>query len=279
MLNFFLRKLILLSLFFIVSCSSSLKDVSVTSLGKIQDLRTGEQLTPQAFVQKIATVPHILLGEQHDNLAHHQAQFWLLQQLQQYRPQGSVLLEMLSVDQQPHIAKVEQNPTAYFNDLPSALHWKKGWEWRFYGESVRYALENKTALVATNLTQQEVSTLMSGAEPIQGNQSTHPDIQKKIAQLILQHHHCDCDVQDPMIQKMVQVQQFRDRRMAEKVLSAKTPNLLIAGNHHINRQIGVAVHLQDLSPQMPHTKVVTILMGSDSKGLSEKDADYIWILN
>lgn len=276
MLFLLIRRLIMISLFFIVGCSQSLKDVDVTSLGTIQDLRTGEKFTPNDFIHHIANKSHILLGEQHDNLKHHQAQFWLLQQLQQHRPQGSLLLEMLSVDQQPQIAKVSQNLTAYTDNLPKALNWDKRWRWDFYGETVGYALAHKMALVATNLTQSEVTTLMKGAEPLQGNKSTSPTIQKQIAELILQHHHCDCDVNDPMVQKMVQVQQFRDRRMAEKIQQAKTPTLLIAGNHHINRQIGVVPHLQDLSPQ---TQVITILMGQAPQHITANEADYFWILN
>lgn len=276
MLSYFFRRLIPISFLGIVSCSVSLTDVDVASLGEVQDLHTGERFSPQVFFQKIVNVPHILLGEQHDNLKHHQAQFWLLQQLQKHRHQGSLLLEMLSVDQQPQIVKISQNSTAHLTDLPAALNWKASWDWRFYGEIVRYGLENQIALVATNLTEREIAILMQGAEPLQGDKSTRLEIQQKIAQLISQNHLNDINLQSSLIQKMVQVQQFRDRRMAEKLLKAKIPSLLIAGNHHVNKQIGIVQHLQDLSPQ---TKVITILMGSNPSYFSANDADYFWILN
>lgn len=270
------RRLMFISLFFLFGCQQSLQ-TSPENLGYIQDLKTGQTLTPQAFAAKLRAAERILLGEQHDNLKHHQAQFWLLQQLSQQRPQGSLLMEMLSVDQQPLIAKISENPTAYPN-LPDALNWKKSWNWAFYGDIVQAALQQGTALVATNLTAEEVSTLMQGAEPLNGYRSTEPQVKQTIADLITAQHGFDAQTSgqnQAMIRKMVEVQQFRDRRMAEKVLSAKTPSLLIAGNHHVNRRFGVPLHLADLAPNMA---IISVLFSHTPQGYSKQDADYVWIL-
>lgn len=271
------RLITIISLFFLTACQQAFDTVSAEQLGKIYDLRTGQTLTPNEFAEKVAPAPRLLLGEQHDNLKHHQAQFWLLQQLQQKRPQGSVLMEMLSVDQQPLIAKLTPEQTAC-DYLPEQLNWKKSWNWAFYGEIVKTVLQQRTPLVATNLTADEVQTLMLGAEPLNGNRSTAPQVQQAIAELITQSHGFDDSASaqnQELIRKMVQVQQFRDRRMAEKVASSPTPSVLIAGNHHINRRLGVPLHLADLAPTLSTT---TVLLGDNPNRANADNADYYWLL-
>ena len=45
---------------------------------------------------------------------------------------------------------------------------------------------------------------------------------------------------------MLAVQQQRDRRMAERLLAAPTPALLLAGAFHVRKDLGVPLHLKDL---------------------------------
>ena len=79
----------------------------VRQLGEIVDLRSGQRLSAEQLLARLATAPRVIVGEQHDQLSHHQIEQWLLQQLQGQRPQGSVLLEMLNPDQQAKVDKVK----------------------------------------------------------------------------------------------------------------------------------------------------------------------------
>lgn len=262
----------------LVACSSSIKNVTETELGQVIDLKTNKVIPLSQFVDTLSKAPHILVGEEHDNLKHHQAQHWLLSQLQKQRPQGSLLLEMLSVDQQPLVDQIEQSKRSVsLDNLPKQLNWQRGWNWAFYGELLEFALLNSTKLVATNLTKDEVVALMKGAEPLKGYQSTTAQVKEKLANLITAHHPID----EAHLVKMVEVQQFRDRRMAEKVLQAKTPSVLIAGNHHVNRQYGVPLHLQDLTKNQPLAaveKMAVVMMKTSRQGVTAEQADYVWIL-
>lgn len=275
MFTLFYRLIALISLFFITACSQSLHDVQPAQLGRIIDLRSGQILTPAAFSEMIASAPRLLIGEQHDNRRHHQAQLWLLNQLHRQRPQAALLMEMLSVEQQPLIANLSPNAAACLACLPDKLRWKASWNWAFYGELVQTALQQRIALTATNLTAAEVQTLMNGAEPLNGYRSTEPSVQARLAELITAQHGMTSGENSELIRKMVQVQQFRDRRMAEKVAQSPTPSLLIAGNHHVNRRFGVPLHLTDLAPDID---VISVLLGEDPSGYSAIDADYFWIL-
>ena len=79
----------------------------VRQLGEIVDLRSGQRLTAEQLLARLAAAPRVIVGEQHDQLSHHRIEQWLLQQLQGQRPQGSVLLEMLNPDQQAKVDKVK----------------------------------------------------------------------------------------------------------------------------------------------------------------------------
>ena len=88
--------------------------------GEIRDLRNGEVLTAQQLLKRLAEPERLIIGEQHDNADHHAAQLWLLRSLGEQRPQGSLLLEMLTPDQQPKVDQVRHAATPP-TDLPAAL--------------------------------------------------------------------------------------------------------------------------------------------------------------
>lgn len=74
--------------------------------GEIRDLHSGQILTAQELLTRLSGPQLLIIGEQHDNADHHAAQLWLLQALGEQRPQGSLLLEMLTPKQQPNVDQV-----------------------------------------------------------------------------------------------------------------------------------------------------------------------------
>lgn len=256
----------------LVACSSL--NLQTEQLGYAIDLRSGEKLTATELAHRLATQKRVLLGELHDSPRHHQAQHWLLKQFISKRPQGSLALEMLAVNQQPLIDRIYAKSAVKKSEIYDLLQWKKSWNWDFYGDIVYHAFNTPYSLVATNLTNDEVQTILRGAVPLKGYVSTTPEVKKQIADLIANHHCADC-IDVKYLQAMVEVQQFRDRRMAEKILQASTPALLIAGNHHVNRAFGVPLHLFDLSQQ----ETATVVIVTDSVAdFTQRNADYLWII-
>ncbi len=76
--------------------------------GKVIDLASGKELDQAAFVQRVAAAERVLLGERHDIDADHDAERWLLQALQQQRPQGALVLEMIESERQPRLQRVQR---------------------------------------------------------------------------------------------------------------------------------------------------------------------------
>lgn len=237
-------------------------------LGVIRDLRTGEQLTPEQLVERLAPAPRVLVGEQHDNPDHHALELWLLQALEQQRPQGSVLLEMLTPEQQPKVDAARGKPVA---DLPAALAWQKNWEWSMYGPIVRHALAQPYPLLGANLDRSEIMSIYKARPVLEGSASTAKNVQAPLLEQIRESH-CGL-LPEAQLPAMLAVQQQRDRRMAQRLLAAPQPALLFAGAFHVRRDLGVPLHLSDLDAAQGSVSLVLAEVG---KAVPAETADYVW---
>jgi len=242
-------------------------------VGVIRDLNSGRELTPQQLAERLAQAPRVLVGEQHDNPDHHALQLWLLQVLSDQRAQGSLLLEMLTPDQQAKVDAVqaEVRKSDIPDDLPAALAWQKGWDWALYGPVVRYALGQPYPLLSANLDASDVTAIYAQAPTLIGVHSTAPAVREQLLNQIRESH-CGLLPEEHM-PAMLAVQQRRDRRMAQRLLEAPSPALLFAGTYHARKDMGVPTHLLDLG--VSHGTVV-LLLAQVGAPVSQGAADYVW---
>ena len=238
-------------------------------LGVIRDLRSGERLTPEQLVDRLAVQPRVLVGEQHDNPDHQALQLWVLQALESRRDQGSLLLEMLDPEQQAGVDTVHQAPL--LADLPQALAWQKSWDWDLYGPIVRHALLQPYPMLAANLDRSEIKRIYQERPQLQGKRSTADAVREPLLEQIRESH-CGM-LPDSQMPAMLAVQQQRDRRMAERLLAAPAPAMLFAGAFHVRRDLGVPLHLADLG--QPDGSAVLIL-SEVGKPVARGMADFVW---
>lgn len=211
-------------------------------LGHIIDLASGQAISPEQLVQRLAGAPRVLVGEKHDNPDHHALQLWLLRALQGQRVQGSLLLEMLQPEQQPLVDKVQGQPVPA--DLPKALAWQDGWDWQLYGPIVHEALQQRVPLLAANLSPGEMRQAYRQPASLTGERSNAPAVKAALLEQV-RAGHCGM-LPENQLPAMLAVQQQRDRRMAERLLSAPQPALLFAGAYHVRKDLGIPLHLADL---------------------------------
>ncbi|PMY59885.1 MULTISPECIES: ChaN family lipoprotein [Pseudomonas] len=241
--------------------------------GAIQDLRSGKLLTPEELVIRLARAPRVIVGEQHDHPEHHALQLWLLQAMTTQRTQGSLLLEMLTPDQQPRVDSLRQHKAAQGlpDDLPGALAWSPGWDWALYGPVVRYALLQPYPLLAANLDSSEVRDIYRQAPALSGEHSNATLVRNELLQQV-RDSHCGL-LPESQMPAMLAVQQQRDRRMAERLLAAPTPALLFAGAFHARKDVGAPVHLRDLDAS---NGTVVLMLAQKGMHVSPQSADYVW---
>jgi uncharacterized iron-regulated protein len=242
-------------------------------LGQIVELRTGARLTPEQLLERLAVAPKVLVGERHDNPDHHALQLWLLRALAAQRPQGSLLLEMLTPDQQ---AKVDQVRAAIASeqapqDMLNALAWQPGWAWSLYGPLLQHALRQSYPLLAANLERREIMQVYAQVPQLDGQASTAQPVREALLKQIRQSH-CNL-LPESQLPAMLAVQQQRDRRMAEALLAAPEPSLLFAGAFHVRRELGVPLHLQDLRADAGMRVLILAEVGSQ---VAVESADYVW---
>lgn len=263
-----MRVMLLLALLVLSGCQHLSSPPPVT--GEIRDLRSGQVLTPQELVARLAEPSRLIVGEQHDNRDHHQLQLWLLQELGERRPQGSLLLEMLTPDQQPRVDDVRR-ASILPADLPDALNWQSGWDWNLYGPIVRFVLTQPYPLLAANLDNLEIRTVYAKPPTLSGSRSNAPSVKDELLEQI-NDSHCGL-LPTAQMPAMLAVQQQRDRRMAERLLSAPTPALLFAGAYHARKDVGVPIHVLDLG----ESQAPTVLMLAEQGGeVTPAMADYVW---
>lgn len=240
----------------------------VPRLGQALDIATGEWLSAGQLVARLAAADRLLVGERHDNADHHQLQLWLLQQLHKQRPQASVLLEMLTPSQQPAVDELQRSGKQLTGDqLADHLQWNPGWEWRFYGPIISWTLDTEIQLKAANLDRDEISALYH--DPVEVSPRYSAAALAELRQTI-ETSHCG-QIAEPQLSGMRGIQQQRDVRMAEVLQSASVPTVLLAGNYHVRKDLGVPLHMDGAAP-------VVLMLHEVGRSLPAADqADYLWL--
>ncbi|MGE8188520.1 ChaN family lipoprotein [Pseudomonas sp. NPDC086278] len=263
-----MRVMLLMALLVLSGCQHLSSPAPVT--GEIRDLRSGQTLTSEELITRLAKPSRLIVGEQHDNSDHHQLELWLLQRLGERRPQGSLLLEMLTPDQQLRVDDVRHASTLP-KDLPGALAWQSGWDWSLYGPIVRFVLTQPYPLLAANLDNLEVRTVYATPPTLSGAHSNAASVKDELLAQI-NDAHCGL-LPTSQMPAMLAVQQQRDRRMAERLLAAPAPSVLFAGAYHARKDVGVPLHVLDLRESQPPT---VLLLAEHGAEVTSAMADYVW---
>lgn len=242
-------------------------------LGQIIDQASGEPISPVQLIERLSRAPRVVVGEQHDNPDHHALQLWLMRELAARRPQGSVLMEMLTSGQQERVDQAQSTarggqPPA---DAYAALAWSPGWDWGLYGALVQYLLRQPYPLLAANLDRAEIMSIYQTRPTLAGQVSTAPAIQEQLQQDIRESH-CGL-LPDSQIPAMLAVQQQRDRRMAERLAGAPQPAMLLVGGFHARKDLGVPLHLADIGAGQGN---VVLMLAEVGKPPAVGSADYVW---
>ena len=242
-------------------------------LGRIVDLANGRTIDPEQLLDRLARAERVLVGEQHDNPDHHALQLWLLRELSRLRPQGSVLMEMLNPDQQNKVDQARTTARAgqAITDPFDTLAWQPGWDWSLYGPLVMHQLRQPYPLLAANLDRAEIMQIYRQRPVLGGERSGAAEVQERLLADIRESH-CGL-LPDSQLPAMLAVQQQRDRRMAEALLAAPQPSVLLAGAFHVRKDLGVPLHLADLSAQAGNAVLILTEVG---RAVDASMADYVW---
>ncbi len=205
----------------------------------------------------------VLLGEHHDNQAHHVWQLQMLQKLHQRQPNLVMGLEMLPHVVQPAIDRYLRGEGSIETFL-KAVEWERHWSFSadYYTPLLEYAREQKIAVRALNVSRESIDAAVAqgwdAAPPgmTQPAAATRPYLRHLV--MSFQRHKLpgaklDMAVEGPAFRRFVQKQMLWDRAMAEgiraQLSSTQPPPLVVAfiGSGHLMHGYGVPHQLQAMA--------------------------------
>jgi uncharacterized iron-regulated protein len=189
-------------------------------------------------LQQLLPVDAILQGEQHDAPDHQRIH---QQTVAQLLAQGRLAALALEMTNQGH-STAGLPPEASEAQVQAALQWNdKTWPWLPYAPAVMTAVRGGVPVLGANLSPTHLREAMSNT----ALDALLPAAAFQIQQDRIRAGHCGLLPESQMI-PMTRVQIARDQTMALTLVNAAVPGktvLLLAGSGHVNRQLGVPLHL------------------------------------
>lgn len=227
-----------------------------------------------ADLDGLLPTPLLLLGELHDAPEHQALQRETVRQLSTRGALAAVVLEM--VDQGRSTAGLPARASEA--EVRQALDWTGernagAWPWASYGPVVMAAVGAGVPVLGGNLPRAQMRQAMAETAL---DASLPPEALQRQRDAI-RDGHCQL-LPESQIAPMTRIQLARDRSMARTAVSSQQPGrtvLLIAGNGHVQRDLGVPRHLP---AGQPH-RVVMALSG-EVAAAGEADpaqADRVWV--
>lgn len=226
--------------------------------------------TVDSLLQRLLPSPLLLLGEQHDAPEHQALQRDVVRSLAERGQLEAVVMEMLEQGQHTRSLPASADETT----VRSTLQWTDeraiGWPWDVYGPVVMAAVRAGVPVLGGNLPRAlmreamadtALDALLSAAALQQQRQN-------------MQDGHCGL-LPPGQLAPMARIQIARDQALARTALAQLAPGktvLLVAGNGHVRRDLGVPQHL---APDQAHRVVMAQAGPVDASDLSDQ-AHALW---
>lgn len=201
---------------------------------------------PEPFEQRLRGDAIVLLGEVHDNAEQHRLRLGLLRRAFDAGWRPAIAMEQLDREQQAEIERARRErpgDAQHVIDVAAA----NGWSWDSYRPFVELALTFDVPLIAANLSNADAKRIVRGGYTAVFDAATlaalgldrriSPDWQAaQESEIDAGHCHALPSSSWPA---MARVQFARDALMAAALRGHATGVVLLAGNGHVRRDLGV----------------------------------------
>jgi len=209
------------------------------------------------WMQRLQGDTAALLGEVHDNPLHHRLRAQALRRACEGGWRPALVMEQFDLEQQSALDRSRAEQPRDAQRLIEQAGGGSGWSWRDYEPFVALALEFDLPLWAGNLSRAQAARVMrEGYEPVLGaervaawNLQRVPDAAWQAAQeREIDRGHCGA-LPRAMWPAMARAQFARDAALAHLLRSHGARGaVLLAGNGHVRRDIGVPRWLDGVAP-------------------------------
>lgn len=197
----------------------------------------------------------LLLGEVHDNAQGHRLRYELLRQRVEGGWRPAIVMEQFDREDQDLLTRAQKGCL----DAQCVIRVVNGarWDWQLYYPVIQLALTYQLPLVAGNLSRADASRVVRDGVTATFDPQSIKDYRldqplpadlRAAQQREIAIGHCNM-TPEMMIGGMVNAQVARDIWMA-KIVRDQRPRdvVLIAGNHHVRKDIGVARWINQIQP-------------------------------
>jgi len=200
----------------------------------------------------------------------------------------NVAFEMMDSDDQAALDQISQHNLTTLESLKAYLGWdEEGWNWEFYGPLILTIVQAKIPLAAANITDATMSQVY-GEETLSERASILDEIGLHQLYVDIDESHCGL-LPESQFPAMVRVQQARDYNMANNmaILELGKLSVLVAGNYHVRRDVGVPNYLLARESHLRREDIVVLSFMEVEQGeddpasyLQESKTqpafDYVW---
>lgn len=210
------------------------------------------------LLQQARTADIVLLGETHDNPAHHALQARLLAALAVSGPRPVLVMEQFDIEQQERLDAIMASTAG--GDIKLAAYKAQmngGWEWSGYQPLLSLALEHGLPVMAANISRASLREVMRGGQDALGsgeaqrlglNSGWRREQQEALSRDIADAH---CDALPPAaVSALTLAQRARDAVMADRLLSVRNGKAVaILGRGHVRQDLAVPLYLKQRAPR------------------------------
>lgn len=240
--------------------------------GRAWDVRAQRFVAGEEMLARAAEARHVILGETHDNPEHHRLQRAALESLAGGGAPRALAMEQFDSEHQQAIDAAAAKGADAEAIANAGRFDREGWSWPLYRPLVEFARQRNWPLVAGNLSRAEARAIV--ADPSKsGLPAATAELRLALEQAMVDSH-CGARPDARRLAGMVEAQRARDARLAQ-ALAARSPSVLITGNGHARRDLGVPLYL-------PRAELVSIAILEVEAGKAAPQDygagrfDYLW---
>jgi uncharacterized iron-regulated protein len=257
-----------------MNCRSAVSGRTAVLLLSVLAGGCGSLPDASADLRGLLPTPLLLVGELHDAPEHQALQRDTVRQLADRGELAAVVLEMVEQGR----ATTGLPTDASEARVREALDWSAdrnagAWPWTVYGPVVMTAVRAGAPVLGGNLPRAQMRASMGEASL----DASLPPLALAQQREAIREGHCNL-LPDAQIAPMTRIQLARDRAMAQTAVSAQRAGrtvLLIAGNGHVQRDLGVPRHLPS---DQAHRVVMALARDAAAPTLeASAQADRIWV--
>jgi uncharacterized iron-regulated protein len=250
-------------------CSLSTPMAAITG-PQIWDVQAARFVDEDELVSRLIAARYRLLGEVHDNPEHHAIRARLIRRIAAGGARPAVVFEQFNLDRAEPLASAQRatspgaRPDAEGVATAGGLD-RTGWQWPLHKPVIEAALAAGLQIHAGNASRADV--MRAARTPGDPSPDTHwgrhfaaapwTDEQESALRNDIVEGHCG-KLPEQAIAAVARAQRIRDATLAQALADAAAANpragaILIAGNGHVRRDLGVPAYLQAPAPEAGST--------------------------